>query len=108
MREITQAYQSVVEHKSTERVYVNTKVCRIFRPTERVCVGDQRIEFQFREGLHFEPVKAIHFSTAITSRTPAPKTHPPGMTIPASSPFLSSEASIQLRWISEYGPIMQA
>jgi len=27
-------------------------VCRIVRPAERVCVGDQRMRFQFGERLH--------------------------------------------------------
>lgn len=75
MREITQAHQSVVEHRSTERVCVDTKVCRISRPAERVCVGDQRMGCRFGKWLHFEPVKAIHFSTATASRTPAPDDH---------------------------------
>lgn len=50
----------------------------------------------------FEPVKATHFSTATTSRTPARDDHAGVFSC------LSYEGSIQPRWISEYGPAMQA
>ena len=73
--EKSQAHQSVLEHKSTERVCVKTKMCTIRKPAERVCVGDQSIGFQVGEWLYLEPVKAIPFSTATTSRTPAQDDH---------------------------------